>query len=127
MRARRRLVLSRMEVAIGVDAALAAMRNYFERAARELHARGGRILPRNGAPPPSLQEQEEALAAWYTFLVTRLRVFKVRPSCCCVLAILASRVMPRQVHNRRTIEGTAGGHLGTRPQGIGLGNVLRAP
>ncbi len=62
-----------------MDAALAAVRNYFERAARELHARGGRILPRNGTPPRSLQEQEEALAAWYTFLVTRLRVFKVRP------------------------------------------------
>lgn len=72
-----RLQLSRVEVAIGVDAALSAMRNYFERAARELHARGGRILPRNGEAPPTLQEQEEALAAWYTFLVTRLRVFKV--------------------------------------------------
>ncbi|CAL8467730.1 g7268 [Coccomyxa elongata] len=75
---RARLVLTRVELAMGVDAALAAMRNYFERAARELHARGGRILPRNGAPPPSLQEQEEALAAWYTFLVTRLRVFKAK-------------------------------------------------
>ncbi len=112
-----------MELAIGVDAALAAMRNYFERAARELHARGGRILPRNGAAPPSLQEQEEALAAWYTFLVTRLRVFKVRPSCCRILAILASLVMSCQIHSKvlEEVDAPVSGHM------IHLGNVLGAP
>lgn len=64
-------------MAIGVDAALLALRNYFERAARELHARGGRILPKDGSPPPTIDQQMEALAAWHAFLTTRLRIYKV--------------------------------------------------
>jgi hypothetical protein len=72
-------VLSRLEVAVGVDAALSAMREYFERAARELHARGGRILPKDGGPAPTLEQQMEALAAWHAFLATRLRIYTVHP------------------------------------------------
>lgn len=72
-----RLTLTRADVGVGVDAALAAMRGYCERAARELHAAGGRILPRDGAAPPSLQQQMEGLQAWHAFLATRLQVFKV--------------------------------------------------
>ena len=66
---------------MGVDSALLAMRNYCERAAKELHAAGGRILPKDGRTPPSLQQQLEGLQAWHAFLTTRLQVFKVRWSC----------------------------------------------
>lgn len=74
----RRLLLSRCEVALGIEAALSAARDYFERAARELHARGGRVLPRNGALPPSMAAQMEALNAWHAYLLTRLRLYKAR-------------------------------------------------
>ena len=73
-----RLTLTRVDVAVGVDSALLAMRNYCERAAKELHAAGGRILPKDGRAPPSLQQQLEGLQAWHAFLTTRLQVFKVR-------------------------------------------------
>ena len=65
---------------MGVDAALLAIRCYCERAAKELHAAGGRILPKDGRAPPSLQQQLETLQAWHAFLATRLQAFKV-PAC----------------------------------------------
>ena len=64
-------------MAVGVDSALLAARNYCERVAKELHAAGGRILPKDGRAPPTLQQQLEGLQAWHTFLATRLQVFKV--------------------------------------------------
>lgn len=67
-------------MAVGVDAALLAIRCYCERAAKELHAAGGRILPKDGRAPPSLQQQLETLQAWHAFLATRLQAFKV-PAC----------------------------------------------
>ena len=76
-----RLTLTRVDVAVGVDSALLAMRNYCERAAKELHAAGGRILARDGRAPPSLQQQLEGLQAWHAFLTTRLQVFKVSSAC----------------------------------------------
>lgn len=72
-----RLTLTRVDVAVGVDSALLAARNYCERAAKELHAAGGRILPKDGRAPPTLQQQLEGLQAWHAFLATRLQVFKV--------------------------------------------------
>jgi len=63
---------------VGVDAALLSMRKYCERAAKELHTAGGRILPKDGRAPPSLQQQLEGLQAWHAYLTTRLQVFKVR-------------------------------------------------
>ena len=56
-----RLTLTRVDVAVGVDSALLAARNYCERAAKELHAAGGRILPKDGRAPPTLQQQLEGL------------------------------------------------------------------
>ena len=72
-----RLTLTKVDVAVGVDSALLAARNYCERAAKELHAAGGRILPKDGRAPPTLQQQLEGLQAWHAFLATRLQVFKV--------------------------------------------------
>ena len=72
-----RLTLTKVDVAVGVDSALLAVRNYCERAAKEVHAAGGRILPKDGRVPPTLQQQLEGLQAWHAFVATRLQVFKV--------------------------------------------------
>ena len=93
-----RLTLTRVDVAVGVDSALLAARNYCERAAKELHAAGGRILPKDGRAPPTLQQQLEGLQAWHAFLATRLQVFKV-PSFsrkCLLLTAATSLERPAQ-------------------------------
>ena len=93
-----RLTLTRVDVAVGVDSALLAARNYCERAAKELHAAGGRILPKDGRMPPTLQQQLEGLQAWHAFLATRLQVFKVPtlPHECRLLSTSTSMDQPAQ-------------------------------
>ena len=73
-----RLVMSKMEVALSVDALVTAVRAYLERSIRELFAKGG---PAGSAEDgsDSLQGQLAVLGSWHSWLVGHLRHFKVRP------------------------------------------------
>ena len=68
----------RVEAGCVVDEVVAAVRNYCERAAREVDNRSGNLrhFTQDGRPPPSLEEQLEALEAWHAFIRSDLQAFK---------------------------------------------------
>ena len=70
--------MSKMEVALSVDALVTATRAYLERSIRELFAKS----PSSAAAEDgsgTLQEQLATLGSWHSWLLGHLRHFKVLP------------------------------------------------
>lgn len=87
-----RLLLSRVDVAVNVDVALEAARDGFERTAREWHEKAkaaGSMGEAEGVvqAQQSLEVQLDALAAWETYMVSRLKTFKVGSAFCCIVSL----------------------------------------
>ncbi|KAK9816598.1 hypothetical protein WJX72_002556 [[Myrmecia] bisecta] len=76
---RARFLLTTADVAVNVDAGLTALRDYFERSAREMHAKlaqSGDPSSAPGSPDQPLEVQLDALEAWHAWCLARLRIFK---------------------------------------------------